>query len=179
MARKKSEGRREVFYVLLLIALVLQVVAISTDYWSVKDGPKTGSAKIIDHVGLWKMCGTISNSAASGSVCEHLPPKDEKYFPKNSLYAVRIFSLLGTLLMLYSMGSLAYGEKYDRKQLISLLSGVGCVLLSVVIYSAEMFKIKDNDTSVTKFKPGYSFYLSIVSLLMGGSAALYLNRTRF
>jgi Na+/melibiose symporter-like transporter len=186
-----TQGYREVFYILVLIALVLQLYAISTSHWSVKKmTPPQGAKKDVLHYGLWKVCETVSlpkspndNTKMTDTVCSHLPPHDNNLFPKNSLYCVRIFSLLSVCLLFASLMMLMYNQKYNKYQMVLLVASIICSIISSSVYASELLKIKEKDqnnkVSETDFKPGYSYYLNVLSIVPAVAGLLYLKYTRF
>jgi len=188
-----TQGYREVFYILVLLSLIFQVYAISTSYWSVKkmtvseEDKKQGGKKDTVHFGLWKNCETEvrtidDNIKITDTACFHLPPNDDNLFPKNSLYCVRIFSLLSVCLLFVSLLMLMYSQKYNKYQMILLVGSIVCSVISSSVFAAELLHIKqklNNKVLETKFKPGYSYYLNVLSVVPAIAALLYLKFTRF
>lgn len=154
-------NKQGIVYLLLVVAIALQVSAISTDHWSCK---KSGANSM--HVGLWKACMDIGK----GSACAHIPPEDldmAKIFPKNSLYAVRAFAILGVLLVAFSLLCSSYLKGHKKCQAMCLVGGAICSIIANVIWAAELLKYGPKNAEV-KTDPGYSFYLN----LSGGLVAL-------
>lgn len=188
-----TQGYREVFYILVLLSLIFQVYAISTAHWSVKkmtvseEDKKQGGKKDTVHFGLWKSCetkvGTIDdNIKITDTICFHLPPDDNNLFPKNSLYCVRIFCLLSVCLLFVSLLMLMYSQKYNKYQMILLAGSIVCSVISSSVFASELLHIKQNNNNKvleTKFKPGYSYYLNVFSVVPTIAALLYLKFTRF
>ena len=154
-------NKQGIVYLLLVVAIALQVSAISTDHWSChKD---TG---ITMHIGLWKMCMDVPG----GTKCSHAPPEgvDAKGFPKNSLYAVRAFAILGVLLVAFSLVCAAYLKGNNKCQVMCLVGGAVCSIIANIIWAAELLKFGGSTNDAIKADPGYSFYLN----LSGGLVAL-------
>lgn len=186
MAKKNYiQGYREVFYILVLLALLFQIYAISTSHWSVKKmTPPLEFKKDVVHFGLWKGCETLSDTKnkSSDTICSHLPPNDNSLFPKNSLYCVRIFCLLSVCLLFASLMMLMYTQKYNNCQMVLLIASILCSIISSSVYASELLKIKEKDNNKvleTEFKPGYSYYLNTLSVIPAIVALLYLKYTRF
>lgn len=137
-----------------LVGLALQIAAISTNCWSHSSGMD---------IGLWKSC------AGHSSNCMHLPPDGDKSFPKNSLYVVRIFSLLSAILLACGMLCYCYlckSQTDGTKKLCSCLyASAVCGIIAVVVWAAEMFKING-----MKYTPGYSYFL-----FLGGTVAAMIS----
>jgi hypothetical protein len=176
-------NKNEMLYGLCMIALALQLSAISTGHWSVKsldsyipNLPKKDGVDV--SMGLWKACGEIwaKEGKYSGNMdmCVHLPIDGVKTFPKNSLYAVRAFSIIGVLLIFMGMMCMMYGKGYKRCQLVFLVAGGLSAIIANSIWAAELLKIKPHDGSATiKFNPGYSFYLNLGGAVVALVAAAY------
>jgi len=156
-----------VMYGTLGVLLVLQVVAMSTEYWSVKSGD--GSAKT--NMGLWKWCMSVPPQVPE--TCSHLPVDGDKTFPKNSLYAVRSFAVLSSLL---TVGALACVLMKKMQYYGMLLAGAGiCSLVACTIWSAEL--LKPNDQVDLKYNVGYSFYINLVAGLGAiGASLVYMQQ---
>jgi hypothetical protein len=141
---------------LAMTAIFLQVSAISTNHW--QTGKLLGD--IPYNSGLWKKC--------SKKECdEHLPPDNkEKGYPKNSLEATRAFAILGPVLIVLGL-SLMYLQNTNKKlQTVLLVCGALASLISIIIYSAELLKIKLGNTEIHG-SPGYSYYLNMAGGVMG------------
>lgn len=149
-----------------ILSLALQVVAISTNNWnSNMSGPGTPvSAK--PHMGLWKMC------TPSLDTCVHLPPHDDKLFPKNSLYAVRVFALLSVLFLLASlMSAYTYPGKKRYCCNLMIMSSI-CGVIACAVWGTELRSLFVTGTSnKLKGELGYSWYL----MLVGSVAPLVLS----
>ena len=112
---------------LVLVTLVLQVLAVSTEHWSKgKKGMKT-------HMGLWEKCVDKS--------CVHTPVDGDTAFPKNSLYAVRALAVAGAVLVLFSLVCSTVSTSYKRCQLWCLVGGGVLSLVACVVWSAKMMKM--------------------------------------
>ncbi len=154
-------------YGLCVLVLALQVSAIATTYWSVKS---QNSLNL--HLGLWKFCAEGDKSDLSG--CKHLPPDNNSSFPKNSLYAARVFAILGAALVFCALMCSMFVKLSKDCQTMCLIAGGLSSLIAMSIWAAEMLKISIDSSLEIKFNPGYSFYLNMV----GGVCALitaYVN----
>lgn len=155
---------------LCLLALVLQGSAIGIDKWSHKKyTPPSGvaGAKVHLDMGLWKICIRSSGN----SVCKHLPIEGDKEFPKNSLYAVRAFAILGALLVLLACACSMCMKMSPKVHMAMLLVGGICSLIANGIWLAELTKLKA-DTNIPgmpnelKTEPAMAFYLNAVGGLI-------------
>lgn len=183
---------KQMVYVLAVIALMLQLTSVSTDYWSDKRA-KSRNIHIDAHLGLWKSCVTLrgqdnSNNRIELDLCEHIPPEQPTVFnefPKNTLYAARAFSLIGLLLIfgsllcMMSRNENRKGKHSHYCEMLMLVVGGLCTLLAAGIWASEMFRIKvtapsDNSQHTVKLSPGYSFYVNILGGLSAVGAGLVL-----
>lgn len=146
-----------------LVAVALQVTAVSTDYWSaVSNVPNPvglAGSKMNMHWGLWKSCNVqVVNGQAGASACIHMPPNTPTY-KKNSLSAARVFAILGPLLVAFALsGSYLYPMK--QKTMCSLLvMGAVSSLIATAIWGSDL----QNPTMSGNLSgsPGYSFYLNL------------------
>jgi len=153
------KSKKTYLNLLVIVALILQVVAIATNDWSVY----SGASKM--NWGLWKSC-------AGNTHCLHLPPEGNKMFPKNSLEAARAFAILGSLSMAIS---LYYMNMYPTKKLMLshlLLAGGICSVVAAIIWSAELLKWPGSTGKDVKASPGYSFYLNLSGGVLAVVAAV-------
>ncbi len=157
-------NKQYTLYGLGILALALQITAISTESWSEKsaDGQEA-------HFGLWKACDDKD--------CSHLPPseKDDSKFPKNSLYAVRAFAIMGVIFMFIGLSCMMYMKNNKRCQLMCFIASGISSLIAMAIWAGELKKIYANTGDVTKvdFDLGYSFYLNLVGGLIALATAFY------
>jgi hypothetical protein len=177
---------KEFLYVVAMISVALQTTAISTEYWGTLSASKAGITVPSQmhgeaSMGLWKVCGEIwGNPSGVGKVdadvCLHLPPEGAKNFPKNSLYAARVFSLLGlSFVVLAILSMLTMPAKPLHHAVLFFLGGV-CSLIANIVWAAELLHIKVSDSQdKLKFSPGFSFYLNLggsFTCLAGGILSL-------
>jgi len=167
-------NKQEMLYGLCMVAMALQLSAICTEHWGTASASSSGlpvpsGMSGETSMGLWKMCGDIWNKQQELDTCMHLPPDGTKTFPKNSLYAVRAFALMGVILVFLALTCMMYMKEYKKCQFVGLLAGGVASIIASVVWVAKMLKVKPDDESPDiKFSPGYSFYLN----LGGGLVAL-------
>lgn len=179
-------NKQEILYGLGMIALALQIGAISTDHWSVASASKLNASLPQGvhgdaAVGLWRACGEVwgksGNQSADANVCIHLPIDGLKSFPKNSLYAARTFSILGVLMIFGALMCMMYMQKYTRCQLMMLIGGGISCLIGMAIWGAELKKIKYDDSKpAIKMDFGYSYFLAMAAGFVALIAAFYHYR---
>lgn len=162
-----------------VLAMILIVSAVSTDYWS-KKSLDTGvdGVKVNLHFGLWRVCADGGKDGAKIIDCKHLPPDDDPSFPKNSLYAARVFAILAAILSLCSIGCLN-GTVPKKWVLMCLVAAALCALIAISVWAAELMKMKVLDPQQpTKFDPSYSFYAMIVGavILLVLAGQCYANK---
>jgi len=168
---------------LCVVALALQISAISTEMWSKGTVPASSTvatAKVETNLGLWKLCGKLMISGKpTEKDCFHLPQGDNKKFPKNSLYAVRAFAVTGAVLIFVALGCMLMqrhkGKEMRKCTLACLIAGGISSLIANVIWATELLHIKGGSGVVTeiKTKPNVSFYLNLVGGLVAlGASAL-------
>lgn len=174
--------KQEVIHLLCMIALALQVTAISTKKWSVLDlknediltsmvGELPSHFESEASIGLWKACGNIWGSVndVSGNVCGcvDLPVESWESFPKRSLHVVRFFSILGAIFMLVG---LVYLKKSKKSAATCLLIGGLCSLIATMVWYNNFLEVKLNVDQVTvatvQMSLGYSYYLNLLASLL-------------
>jgi hypothetical protein len=154
----------------IALSIILQVVAVSTNSWTVKKVLSSGNNYVNADMGLWKVCldGNLANNAVPGvgqlssDVCTHLPIDGDKTFPKNSLYAVRALSIIAILALMMSLYCMMY-MKGKKCILGFLMLGAVSSLVSSSIWVKDFRGKKGEKASL-----GYSYYLN----LLGGLIAL-------
>jgi len=175
----------EVIHLLCIVALVLQVTAISTKKWSVIDlknedllasivGELPSDFDSEGSIGLWKACGNIWGSVndVSGNVCGcvDLPVESWESFPKRSLHVVRFFSILGAILMLVGLVYLMFMKKSKKSAATCLLLGGLCSLIATMVWYNNFLEVKLNVDQVTvatvQMSLGYSYYLNLFACLL-------------
>lgn len=170
-------------YGLGMIALAMQVGAVATDFWSVKK-VKNGPANVKLNMGLWKACAVGKDGDVSAKKCLHLPVTSDVEFPRNSLYAVRVFSILSCVILAMAL-SCMYTNRCGAKTMANLLIlATLCALGGCLIWAIEFHKIKTNmnirgtpDTPTVNFNMGPSFFISLVAgLVMVSVSYSYMNR---
>jgi len=174
----KMSSKQQMLSLLCVLAMALQITAISTSYWSDKSGQYNGLSGDA-HMGLWKACvsgsGTYSGVSASMDGCIDTPPSEtiSPKFPKNSLHAVRAFAIMGVVFVFLASFGMMYMPSYRKSQLTLLIAGGLSSLIAGAIWAGELLKI-DN----MKMKPGYSFYLNLVGGLLAlvASVCFYKNK---
>ena len=159
--------------ILMVVIIALQVVAISTNDWSIAsyNSASAVAMKLKANWGLWKECSGGVIGKVSGGSCSHLPPQGSSPFPKNSLEAARAFAVLGPCLVAIAMlGSYVYPMK-QKNICMLLLAGAISSIIAMVIWSAELLKLKSGlpspAPSTIAGSPGYSFYLNLSAGVLG------------
>jgi len=147
------------------VALILGVVAISTDFWSVKD-----ALSLKFHMGLWKQC--VGGNEAD--VCVDVPVDGEKKFPKNALMFVRIFAILGVVLMACALSCLMSQDGHHAKAANCLIAGGLSLELANIIWAAELMKLQPN-LYADRLSIGWSMGLSIGSGIVAVGAGAYMK----
>lgn len=148
---------------LALIALLLQLISVSTSRWSVRSqeaGPNGVSLDI--YMGLWKICTDAGDDRVDMIGCKYLPP-DDPMFPTKSLHTVRTLVLVGILLTLCGLVA---------KKRICLIAGGICSLLACVVWYNNLLQIRVMGPLEMKFNIGYSLVLNFI----GGVLALLASR---
>lgn len=167
------ESKRMFLLVVALATMALQITAVSTEYWAVKDvyDGKSVSAKV--NWGLWKMCGDASVQGLNVDKCYDLPPKgDPKEFRKNSLEAARAFAVLGPVLVFLSIFFTHVHSLGGHWQGVLLLMGGLCSLIATVVFAAELRKPFGGAMGGKTAKYGYSYFLSMAGGVMGVLASI-------
>lgn len=168
--------------VLCLVALLLQSLAVGSDYWSVKNqklgNSQGGDVSIGIHFGLWRMCADGGNSNEDINACKHIPMDGDSSFPKNSLYAVRVFGLLSVALLLIALIQSYYNSGSNKAQMLCLVGAGVCSLISMAIWAAEFNKIKVFGPDPTQFNMGVSFYINIIAGLVALVGAYQLHKNK-
>ena len=132
--------------------VVMMVVAIASNEWSVKKIPN-GQGKAT--YGLWKAC-VAGTKVESLNKCVDLP-LDHPNFPKDSLYAARVFAILGAILMACALFCLRWNRGKNCQVMCLLLGG-----LSSIAAAAIWMKDFKNLNGVS-YDQGYSFHLNWVA----------------
>lgn len=156
-------NKKYLLTLLALVTIVLQVVAISTEYWATYKSPGMVVTRVEEHWGLWKQCITVSGN----EVCRHTPPSDDKKFKKNSLEATRAFAIMGPLFVSMSVLSMYMRPSAKKWHCALMLLGAVCSLVAMTIFAAELLKLDES-----KGTPGYSFYLNLAGGVMALVAVL-------
>lgn len=159
-------SKNDIVFGLGLISLVLGVVSISTHHWS---GKKQKQGNFESNMGLWKLCIDANMKGkvnADFQGCVHLPIDGVKKFPKNSLYAVRAFSIIGVVLVLLALLCLVHMKGYSRCAMMMLLGGSLSLLISSIVWGAEFREVQfDNDRA--ELDLSWSWGLNLASSLVG------------
>lgn len=139
------------------IVVALQLFTIISPHWSTQ----TMSNKI--NMGLWSVCSPKCKSITT-----------IKAFSKTDIYAVRIFAILGFLLVAIAIVCCMMNEHTDNKCHIILL-GVGglCSLAAGLIWNMKLTNISTGGGLQTNYKLGYAFYINIVVALIALSLSIY------
>jgi len=145
--------------ILAVVVLILQIVAVVMNSWSVKS---MGNGKKAEW-GLWKVCNKNMNKPGEDS-CANLPPHDAS-FPKNSLYLVRVLAILGPILVAIGLYFMYYKTKKD---ILFAIGGLSSLIASVVWYN-ELRNMGNIDGNM-----GVAFVLNSVA----GILALVLYKLR-
>jgi len=155
-------------YIIILstIALLLQIIAIITNYWSVYS-----FGSIVRYFGIWKLCSNIKGDKCTDPFDNSLLSIPDKPLLKCTLLSV----LSATLVFLGSIGRTILAKNVRTSLL--LLGGVGCCI-TVFIWNKNMRDIELTDginQHKLKFNLGYSSYFlllgGIVSIIAGISLA--------
>ncbi len=152
-------NKQETLYGLGVIALVLQITSICTEEWSISN-----TSLFKRRMGLWRLC----KSESGKTNCVHLPPNPTGKFPKNSLYASRIFSVLGVVFVAVSLAMMWKMPKKMAWHFWLLLLGGLYSILAMIIWAVEMLHVEG-----VKYKPGYSFHLQWIGGVIAVGASIY------
>jgi len=150
------------------LALIMSVVGMATDKW----GTEGSSGGLKANMGLWKQC--VSGNL--GSSCIDLPPQNDSHFPRNSLYAVRVWVILGVVLLAASMWCMTMaGSEYANCGAWCLVLGGVSLLLGVILFSAELLKFKmgSSGTTQTTLKMGWSMGVVLGAGILALGAGAY------
>lgn len=148
---------------LALVALLLQLLAVSTNHWSVRSQQAPAGGISLDiYMGLWKICTDAGDDRADMIGCKYLPP-DDPQFPAKSLHTVRMLSLIALLLTLCGVVS---------KRRLCLVAGGICSLLACLVWYNNLMQIRVMGPLEMKFDIGYSLLLNFI----GGVMALMATR---
>lgn len=136
-------------------ALILQVVALSTNYWSIQSGSSLSgiSRNFKQNVGLWKTCTQNNN-------------KDNCYKIKDASHAIeaaRAFAIMGAAFVLLGLLSMSKIYPMKKKHQAGLLALGGiCSIIAMGVWVGE---------ELQGGKPGYSLYLNSIGALLALLAA--------
>jgi hypothetical protein len=137
-------------HALCVVALVLQVIALSTNFWSVQKGSSTGIVTMSvnkTHWGLWDMC------PKSPSKCKPLKPTGNM---ATSLKVCKALAILGAVFSVAGIASIVYNTSKACQLAWLVLAGI-CSILASVIWSAKLINV-----SGLQGVPGMSFILNSV-----------------
>jgi hypothetical protein len=140
--------------VVLLCSLVLQIVAVYTPVWNVKnvcDGVTNASFDF--NTGLWKGCVNYRGTEECYNEPEWIQKK------KNYMKAVQTFSILGIIATGVIVYFLYMGNK--KYATYSTYSAFLLCLLTIILFSINFFKIDDQ-----VYQIGYSFLLYVVGTVL-------------
>jgi hypothetical protein len=153
----------DIVFVLALVATALGVVSISTHHWS-----KKSQGPLEANMGLWKLClnGSMKDKVKTDfQGCVHLPIDGVKKFPKNSLYAVRAFSIIGVVLLVMSMLCLMHMKRYNKCSMLLLLGGTLSLFISAVVWGIE-FREVQFDNNRAELDLSWSWGVNLASALV-------------
>lgn len=155
-------NKQDVVSGLVLVALGLGLTSVATHHWSTR-----GKDGIKGNMGLWKLCLDVKGGANTSSVegCVDLPLEGVKKFPKNSLHAVRAFSIMGVVLLFLSLLCTMYMKSHKRYAMMLLLGGALSLVISAVVWGLE-FREVWFDNNKTEFNLSWSWGLNLASGLV-------------
>lgn len=157
-------NKKQVLYAVVMVALVLQLVSLSTDDWLVN---KSHGTTLSTKMGLWNKC--VGDNCTEINVCTDPMP--------NSLNAVRALTVLAVVLAFCSCCCMYNGTSMGMgmgMKPVHMLAGAGLACIVATIVYVKEFKdakqYKDLDL-------GYSFHLNWVAgvLLLGAAGYQYMG----
>lgn len=170
--------------ILSSVALVFQVIAVTTGRWSVlnlknDDSELSGDLDSELTLGLWSVCGNVWGKVddMSGNVsgCLDLPVDRWSDFPVRSLNVVRVFSILGAIFVLTG---LLYSQKCRKWAGASLLFGGLCSLVATSVWYNNFLELQLNvdeeNNILLKMDLGYSYFFNLLGSLVALGAGVSL-----
>lgn len=164
-----------IIYVICLVVIVLQLVAIITHEWSIKIESHDDIGSASEKMGLWKVCYQIDTISTKEQGCYHIPNEKNPNFPKYSLNLCRVFAILGVICVVAVLSMFYKTQK--KLQLEMLIIGSLCSLVCMIVWAVNLFKYKDGNGNEMKLNPGYSFYLNAIGGVLALVAAGYFYWT--
>lgn len=159
---------------LCLSAMALELVSIIQPNWGKTSMNMQGiSAKA--NLGLWKKCLTESGAGQKASKCQHIPTGDNKNFPKHSLVACRVLSIMGVVLVFLAMVCMTFCKMHKKLQMGLLALGGVSSIVATIVWSAELLNYKDSDGKKVDLKPDYCLFLNAVGGVLALMASGYLK----
>lgn len=147
--------KRNTFMNLFVVVLILQIIAVSTEYW----GTRKLMSDLDANMGLWKMCGHVP---ANPKVCVDIPQGENQYFPKHALNAVRAFSILAILATMLAMYNHHTMNSMSLPCCPMFCAGLLAIVASM-IWLAKLRKYHVDANLEIEFTPGVSYYCMLVS----------------
>lgn len=143
-----------ILLLVLLISLVLQITAVSTDYWALHKLPsELDSLDIRLHYGLWKYCDR--------SICDRLTDKEEDYSKVLFLTAIKVsqaFSVIGIILTFLLLVVLSTGKYLNLKYYL-YAGAVLCCLITFCIWIGIYRSKKTVSMMDLKSTPSWSYWV--------------------
>lgn len=131
-----------------VLAIGLQVMAVSTNEWAVK---KREGVKL--KWGLWKVCVSGDNI----NMCSKLSKDKQQDLPKTELNVVRAFAIISVLLVL--IGTLCYFGMPAYRRHCSAFYGLAalCSLIAASVWVAKLSKLDGQKGDL-----GFSYWLFVI-----------------
>ena len=150
--------RKTLITVLCLVIAVMQIVAVTTSYWSC-DQSNTF------HMGLWKACAS--------EMCVDIPVDGDNSYPVIPLNFARGLSILGcTSIILFLLFHLSGKGKSLHIPLL-VLGGMSSLISCLIWYTTLRSQAPYGVVPKGDLHLGYSFYLNMVAGLLVVPAVIF------
>ena len=144
---------------IIIIVLILGIIAVSTNYWSVKN-LQFQSIDLQSNIGLWKACEHSPDNIS----CFNTTDKSQNFDFKH-LQTIKILSISSLVLIVLALYLLYSMPKQKEYYIICLVLAGILSIISVILWNNEP-QLKQY-----KFNNAYSFYLElssgIIAILLG------------
>lgn len=165
----------------VVMLLILSSLSVFTNTWSVIE-MKSDLGKSESDAGLWKTCMKITGP--DGKVVPNPIPNSTKSLrdmypfskdytcsdPQNAGYksstltAIRVFSITGLVLLLFSVILIIAAPEHKGYFMISLMIGGICSIVASILWATDKdIQIPSDSPSNVTEHYGYSWYLSLIS----------------
>lgn len=167
-----------IFIILISISLILQIIAISTQYWSKSEfftqlvGNDYLTTKT--NAGLWKVCSNIKETDSPYTEINKCFDTNIKTELKASFTAVKVFAILGTSLLLLILGIVLFYEPLVKYKNILLKILLLSFLSNLIVISIWLLKIQKNMGD--NQKTGNSMIIYIIGAVLSLSAIILKQR---